>query len=283
MSGFVETARDAGCRVFVTVTDYDQEADRFEPRIARAILASAEARAAHAVAVASWAQANGFDGVDLDWEAVKAGQRGAFASFVETLARELHRRGLLLAVDVYPKTSEPGCWDGPQAQDWRRLGGAADQFRVMTYNFSGSWSGPGPLSPPAWMDQVVGFAESLVKPGKIMVGVGFYGREWRGTRTDDLTWAGVERLRAERRPRESRDGSGELMLTYERDGGKHMAYFPDAAAVAVKLERVLASSSRRRRDLLLAHGPGGPRRLEGHRRAPALSAAPSQASGSPSQ
>ena len=81
--------------------------------------------------------------------------RDEFSAFVEELARRLHDDGRLIAVDVYPKTTEPGGWDGPRAQDWKRLGRAVDQFRVMTYNFSGSWSGPGPLSPPEWMDRVI--------------------------------------------------------------------------------------------------------------------------------
>ena len=46
----------------------------------------------------------------------------ATATFVEELARRLHHDGRLIAVDVYPKTREPGGWDGPRAQDWRRLG-----------------------------------------------------------------------------------------------------------------------------------------------------------------
>ena len=148
-------------------------------------------------------------GVDVDWEAVKGSRRDAFSTFVEELADRLHADDRLIAVDVYPKLSEPGGWDGPRAQDWARLGRSVDQFRVMTYNYSGSWSGPGPLSPPEWMDRVLTFAETQVAPRRIVMGLGFYGREWRGSTTADLIWDDVEETRASLHPRETRTASRE--------------------------------------------------------------------------
>ena len=50
--------------------------------------------------------------------------------------------------------------------------------------------------------------------------------------------------RSAHEPRQSRDGSGELRLAYEREGGAHIAYFPDAAAIAVKLHMMLTQHPR---------------------------------------
>ena len=238
-AGFIAEARDKDCRVIVTLTDYNEAILQFDPAIAAAILATAETRRRHVAAVADWCRDHDVDGVDVDWEALTAGQRDSYSTFVEELARRLHKDGRLIAVDVYPKTREPGGWDGPRAQDWRRLGRAVDQFRVMTYNFSGSWSGPGPLSPPAWMDRVLDFAETQVKPRKIVMGVGFYGRDWRGAQTTDLVWADVERIRSADKPRAARGPSAELMLSYSRDGARHTAFFPDAKAIDAKLLMLL--------------------------------------------
>ncbi len=238
-AGFIAEARDKDCRVIVTLTDYDESLHTFDPAIAKAILATAKTRRRHVAAVADWCRENEVDGVDVDWEALTAEQRNGFSKFVEELAGRLHRDGRLIAVDVYPKTGEPGGWDGPRAQDWRRLGRAVDQFRVMTYNYSGSWSGPGPLSPPAWMDAVLAFAETQVKPRKIVMGVGFYGRDWRGPQTTDLVWADVQQIRSADEPRASRGPSAELMLSYRRDGAEHTAFFPDAKAIDAKLLMLL--------------------------------------------
>jgi len=239
-AGFIAEAREKDCRVIVTLTDYDEATHQFEPAIAAAVLATAETRRRHVAAVADWCRANGVAGVDVDWEALTAEQRSGYATFVDELARRLHKDGRLIAIDVYPKTSEPGGWDGPRAQDWRRLGRAVDQFRVMTYNYSGSWSGPGPLSPPEWMDNVLDFAETQVAPHKIVMGVGFYGRDWRGAQTTDLVWVDVGRIRAADKPRAARGPSAELRLSYRRDGARHTAYFPDAKALDAKLQMMLA-------------------------------------------
>ena len=237
--GFAANARDAGCRAFVTLTDYDQTSQRFDPAIAAAILSSATSRESHARTVVAWVRANHFDGVDVDWEAVKAGQRDEYSAFVRTLARHAHAEDLLVGVDVYPKTSEPGGWDGPRSQDWKQLGEAVDQFRIMTYNYSGSWSGPGPLSPPLWMDRVLTFAEAHVEPRKIVMGVGLYGRAWREGQTTDLLWRDMQRIISEEAPRRSRGASSELTLHYTRDGATHIAFFPDERAMRAKLAMLL--------------------------------------------
>ena len=237
---FIAEAKRKDCRVFVTLTDYDEAQHTFDPAISAAILATPESRRRHAEAVAAWCKAYDVAGVDVDWEAVKGSRRDAYSAFVEELARRLHADDRLIAVDVYPKLKEPGGWDGPRAQDWARLGRAVDQFRVMTYNYSGSWSGPGPLSPPDWMDRVISFAETQVSPRRVVMGLGFYGRDWRGSSTTDLLWDDVAAIRASREPRELRTGSGELFLEYEYDGQTHQAFFPDAQAVRAKVQMMLA-------------------------------------------
>lgn len=239
-TAFITEAKRKDCRVVVTLTDYNEALHTFDPAISRAILATAEARGRHAAAVADWVRAHDVAGVDVDWEAVKGSRRDEYSAFVEELARRLHDDGRLIAVDVYPKTTEPGGWDGPRAQDWARLGRAVDQFRVMTYNYSGSWSGPGPLSPPAWMHRVLSFAETQVAPRRIVMGLGFYGREWRGSTTTDLIWEDVGAIRAALQPRETRTDSRELYLAYERDGKRHEAFFPDAEALRAKLQMLLS-------------------------------------------
>lgn len=232
---FVPLAKEKDCRVFVTLTDYSQAKHTFDPAISAAVLATAETRRRHAAAVTDWCRANDVDGVDVDWEAVKAAQRDGFTAFVEELAERLHDADCMIAVDVYPKTMEPGGWDGPQGQDWARLGRTVDQFRIMTYNYSGSWSNPGPLSPPDWMDRVLDFAETQVPPERIVMGIGFYGRAWRGSATTDLVWNDVATIRASYEPLERRAASQELRLDYSRDGRQHTAFFPDAVAIRAKL------------------------------------------------
>lgn len=237
---FIAEAKRKDCRVFVTLTDYDEAQHTFDPAISAGILRTAETRGRHARVVAEWCRRYDVAGVDVDWEAVKGARRDAYSAFVEELAKRLHADDRLIAVDVYPKMKEPGDWDGPRGQDWERLGRAVDQFRVMTYNYSGSWSGPGPLSPPEWMDRVISFAETQVPPRRVVMGLGFYGRDWRGSTTTDLIWDDVVAIRASRDPRELRTASRELLLEYRIEGARHQAFFPDATAILAKVRMLLA-------------------------------------------
>ena len=237
---FLAAARHDDCRVFVTLTDYDENQHTFDPAISAAVLATSDSRRRHAAAITAWCRTYDVAGVDVDWEAVKGSRRDKYSAFVEELARQLHDDGRLIAVDVYPKLKEPGGWDGPRAQDWARLGRAVDEFRVMTYNFSGSWSGPGPLSPPDWMDRVIGFAEAQVAPRRVVMGLGFYGRDWQGSKTTDLLWDDVTAIRASLHPQETRSASGELYLGYKKDGATHQAFFPDGPAIRAKVAMMLS-------------------------------------------
>ena len=106
--------------MIVTLTDFNEAIHHFNPAIPAAILATAETRRRHVAAVADWCRDNDVDGVDVDWEALTAEQRNGYATFVEELARRLHRDGRLIAVDVYPKTREPGGWETGRE---RRTGG----------------------------------------------------------------------------------------------------------------------------------------------------------------
>jgi spore germination protein YaaH len=90
------------------------------------------------------------------------------------------------------------------------------------------------------MDAVLDFAESQIPERKIVMGLGFYGRLWKGAQTADLVWADVQKTRAARAPQESRGPTGELTLVYERDGRAHTAFFPDTKAVDAKLRMMLS-------------------------------------------
>lgn len=82
------------------------------------ILADPARSAANITNLVRLAVVNGYDGIDLDYENLAASDRSAFTTFVGQLAAALHAQSKLLTVNVYAKTSEPGSWSGPQAQDY---------------------------------------------------------------------------------------------------------------------------------------------------------------------
>lgn len=233
----VAAARSAGLSVMATVSNWSEAKKGFDPAVPSAILRSRRKMRRHAAALAALCEKLGYDGVDLDWESLKAKERDHFSDFVEELAADLHAEGKRLAIAVSPKTSEPGGWSGAKAEDWQRLGAAVDQFKVMTYDYSGPWSPPGPIAPPDWMDAVLTFAESQVPAEKIMMGLPFYGYDWSVGSAVGLDWADAQALIARYAPTVTRDPSGEETFTYsDAMGVVHTVFFQDPLSIQEKIE-----------------------------------------------
>jgi spore germination protein len=179
---------------------------------------------------------NSYDGIDLDYENLAASDRGAFSAFVTQLANALHAKGKLLTVNVYAKTSEPGSWDGPIAQDWSVIGAAADQVRIMTYEYHWSTSGPGPIAPIDWVGQVLSFARTVIPPAKIMQGVPFYGYDWVGQSGVPIVWKEAVGLAAQYGAAINWDpNSASPWFAYGVRKSQHTVWFENAASVDAKL------------------------------------------------
>jgi spore germination protein len=202
---------------------------------------------AHIAVLVNETLAYGYDGIDVDYESLNgASDRDAYSQFTEGLAAALHAQGKLLSVAVHPKTREPGSWNGPQAEDWARIGAAADRFRVMTYGYHWDGSGPGPIAPLWWMDDVMDFATSVVPPNRVYVGLHFYGQDWAHSSSGSLAWEEVQtRISASGVTPQWRDADGwrrtvaEPWFAYSDDGGhSHEVWYADEESIAARLELV---------------------------------------------
>ena len=231
-------ARDRGLNIFATVTNQPAGRLSFSRDIAAAILATPASRRRHIENLVALVKEKGFDGIDLDWEALKGSDRQSFATFVEELAAALHAEGRFLSIAVFPKTQKQGRWDSQVAMDYKRLGAAVDEFKVMAYNFSGPWSGPGPQAPLDWADKVLTFAQSQVPAGKIYLGVPFYGYDWHAGKATAVLPRGAGAAVAQYEVTVGHDpASGEATLRYtDGEGVAHVVYYQDEKAVAAKLD-----------------------------------------------
>jgi spore germination protein len=232
----VARAHVAHVSVFATITNRLSHTSPFDGGIATAILRTASSRRAHIARLVELCVSRGFDGIDMDWESMKAADRARFTGFIQQLAKALHAHHKLLSIAVYPKLSEPGSYDAQQVQDYAKLGAAVDEFKVMTYAFSGGWSKPGPQMPLYWAKQVLAFACSKVAARKVYMGMPFFGFDWKGSSATYVLWKNVRAAQAKYGGTVSRDAaSGEAVLRYtDAAGAAHVVYFQDAAAVKRK-------------------------------------------------
>ena len=212
------------------------------------VISSTAARKAHIQVLIGLAAEHNFDGINIDYEALKRNQRENFTAFIEEFAQALHKEGKILGVAIHPKTSEnnPAEDNGSAAQDWKRLAQSADQLYLMTYSEHYLGSFPGPNASPAWVDKILDYAVNKVKVPreKIFMGVPFYGHDWAQNRfglyhgiDDDLTFDKAMSLSRRYETEILFDKTSETpYLTYERGGETHVAWFENADSLKAKLE-----------------------------------------------
>ena len=159
--------------------------DDTKPRAMAAILADPNLRALHVRTVVDFVVANGFAGVDLDYEnfAFNDGRdtwattRPNWVAFLTEVSVALHAQAKSLTVSVPPvyddgRTDLSGYW----VYDYAAMGSIVDHVRVMAYDFS--TSEPGPIAPLEWVTELAKAVKDLVPLHKILLGVPVYGYDW---------------------------------------------------------------------------------------------------------
>ncbi|HMK92495.1 MAG TPA: glycosyl hydrolase family 18 protein [Thermoleophilia bacterium] len=233
----VRSARDHGLQTFATVTNRPGSSGSFEGSIAKAILTDTAVQRQAVSSLVDLAVSKGYDGIDVDFELVPAAQRDAFSGFMAELAAALHDQHRLLSVAVFAKTSEPGRWDAQKSADYAALGKVVDELKVMTYSYSGPWGDPGPQAPLAWTRDVLRFAQSVVPPQKVYMGLPFYGFDWHGGKVTALHAAEAAALvEGHHFKVDHNAASGEADLSYvDPQGVTHVLWFQDRHAIATKV------------------------------------------------
>ncbi len=211
-----------------------------------ALLRNAEARRRHVRLIVDEVLAHNYDGFDIDYESLHSSLREPFSAFIVELGDALHKHGKLLTVAVHAKTCDYCGLGG--FQDWAVIGKYADRMRIMTYDLSWRGGNPGPVAPVYWVNDVAEYAQQVVDPAKIIIGVPFYGYDWPaggGGGGKAYNWedfnAIIQQLGIEKTLVET-DGAGrqvqENRITYATRGGRRVAYFATSRSLDAKLALV---------------------------------------------
>lgn len=143
----------------------------------------------------AFAQANGFAGINLDFEAVDQGDRANLSHFVQVLADALHAQGLRLVVSVPAFSAVDADHPYNRAFDLASLGKSADHLQLMTYDEAIPGWDPGPVSGSDWVEDDLDYATSLVPPAKLLSGLPAYGYDWQADlRGSQLFWVDTPAL-----------------------------------------------------------------------------------------
>jgi chitinase len=132
-----------------------------------------------------------FDGIDVDWESPQEKDAPNFLALLQELRREMDavRPGLVLSVAVD---------QSPQAlagTDFAKIATIVDQVGVMNYDYAGPWSQTTGLLAPLFTEDphnplsvetsIAAYKAAGVPPGKILMGMPFYGYSWTEVETEN--------------------------------------------------------------------------------------------------
>ena len=144
----------------------------------RTTIGTAEKRQAIVDKLVTVVGSEGYDGIQIDFEAVNASDQALLTNFMTQLRAAFQPRGWLVTQAVVARTSDaPSYWGG--AYDYVKLGELNDYVVVMAYDYNSSSAvTPGPSAPLWWVNNVVSYSKNRIPRAKLLLGIPLYGYDW---------------------------------------------------------------------------------------------------------
>lgn len=161
-----EAARKNGIKIYALVFESDRA------RLSQ-VLSTQQNRQALIDQIVKEVVEENYDGVNIDFEYIKAEDRENFNSFIKDLYSALKSKNKSLNISLPAKTEKQDWWP---AYDYEVLGKYSDFVVLMAYDRSPST--PGPQAGIDWTREVVEYAVKRISPQKVVLGIGYYGYAW---------------------------------------------------------------------------------------------------------
>jgi len=242
ISADLKRLEDAHLRMVPSIANVTDGKWAYQP-VARILHDPALARQ-HVDAIVALVQREKYAGIDIDYEELHAGDQRVYTQFLDELARALHAHGKILSVAVFPQTGTPAPGNPNSFQDYAALGKAADQVRIMGYNFHWAKSPPGATAPISWVRSVLRYAKSQMPASKVVLGVPLFGYDWPdGTGpAQTVSWLQALRLSRQYGATARYDKTSQApFFSYTSAGHTHTVWFENAASSRAKFEAVKGS------------------------------------------
>lgn len=236
----IQAAHSFGTAPILTLTPFGPDG-MFNNYLITRITNDLEAQSILIENLAETVVAKGYQGVDIDFEFIRAEDKYVFAEFVANVRERINQLGYPVSVALAPKTSDdqPGLLYG--GKDYALLGEAADSVLLMTYEWGYTYGPPLPVAPLPNVRQVVEYALTRIPAEKISLGIPNYGYDWplpyeRGV-TAATTIGNIEavQIAIDNHARIEFDETAQSpFFTYERDGISHIVWFEDVRSMSGK-------------------------------------------------
>ena len=235
MNGYLSQMRAEGLPIVPTLANVDAQGNWAYQQVAT-MLHHPAMMTQQVAQIVALVQRQRYAGIDIDYENLQASDRQAFTTFITQLSRALHAKGKVLSVALFAKASNAGYAPRNVAQDYAAIGRAADQVRLMGYDYHWATSPPGPIAPVSWITQVLSYARTQIPAAKIILGIPFYGYDWSGGHGASVTWLQATQVAGHYHARLRYDaGSQAPWFRYtDSTGHLHTVWFEDAQSARAK-------------------------------------------------
>jgi cellulose synthase/poly-beta-1,6-N-acetylglucosamine synthase-like glycosyltransferase/peptidoglycan/xylan/chitin deacetylase (PgdA/CDA1 family)/spore germination protein YaaH len=217
----VAIARQANLPIVPMLTNYR---DEWQGGDVRTILRSADRRKTMIDNIVSNLEEHKFQGINVDFEELKSGDRANLVTFMTELKARLGPLGLLVTQDA-PVDDD--------AYDLKRLAAVDDLVLPMVYDEHYQSGPPGPVASETWFEDQLDKLTKVVPPEKTVIGMGAYGYDWI---IDSSTSAEIGFNEVMSRSLANAPGAKvewdaqqeNPVLRYQRNGESHEIWFLDA-------------------------------------------------------
>jgi spore germination protein YaaH len=206
------------------------------------ILNNSSVRSATLKRILDLVDANGYDGVNIDFESGYASDRKALTSFVSELASNLHARGKRISVAVSSKRTETTTGRSG-FYDYRALGAVSDYVFVMAWGLHWATSEPGGMNPISWVTEVADYTASMPNKSRFLLGTPLYGMDWEVDTSSSTAAVAMEHHDV--MALSAAVGRAPHLAAFEQEwhfgyrdvkGVQHHVWFEDATTVAQRMQ-----------------------------------------------
>ena len=236
--------RKSGIALVPTIANRVNDQWAYEP--VASVLHDPAAMTRHIQDIVTLVQREDYAGIDIDYEDLPATDRQAFTTFVTRLADALHDQNKILSVAVFAKATDAGDDQRNAGQDYAAIGAAADEVRLMAYDYHWAGSTPGPVAPIPWVREVLDYAKTQIPAEKIVLGIPVSGYDWVDGHGEVVTWIQCYgRTKAFNATVQYDRLSASPSFKYtDAQGRAHEVWFENAESTAVKLDAAKAAGIR---------------------------------------
>ena len=218
------------------------ENERFSSELAHELLEDEEDQRELIESILRTVDRKGYQGVDVDFECVRAEDAQRYAAFLARLRQGLVPRGLPLIAALAPKTSAGQLGRLYEGIDYRLIAQSVDFALLMTYEWGNQASPPMAVSPLPQVRQVVEYALTEFRPSQLYLGIPNYGYDWTlpyrsGSRAKSLSNVEAVRLAWNRHAaiRYDEQAQSPWFRYVDGRGTEHEVWFEDARSIKAKL------------------------------------------------